>query len=219
MVSKNESGTSKHASNKDSKKKQTIIISQKKPQKNVSKEEDTEKNVKNILDKRDKFVFEICESMAKTMIDHETKLFKKIPANKIVCLKKNAVKKVIVKMLQDTFNEIYKNMLEKKKFNNEYDNIISYFGHSKLGFIHLIAPKCVQLHMNIERENLDTSSEEEYIQTFSILVNDELNNNYYEILHEFVCELENETYDDKMLKDPDIKKNTTPFNFKIELDD
>ena len=200
-----------------SKSKEIIIVSKKKTKKNDS--DITNDDVQTILEKRDKFVYEICASMASTMIDHERKLFKKIPKEKSVCLKKDKIKVVIVKMLQETFNNLYAFMLKNKKFNNEYDKIISYFGHSKLGFIHLIAPKCVQLHMNIERDQLDTSSEDEYIKIFSKLINNELNQNYYEILHEFVSELENETYDDKMLSDPDIKKNIAPFNFKIELDD
>ena len=209
---------SKNAKNKIIEKKLIIISNKKKKDETEETGPITEKEIKGLLEKRDKFIFEICESMATTMIDHETKLFKKIPKSKINCLKRNDIKKLIVKMLQETFNEIYKNMLENKKFNNEYDNIVGYFGHSKLGFIHLIAPKCVQLHVNIDRENLDTSSEEEYIKTFSILANDELNDNYYEILQEFICEMEKGTYDDKMLKDSDIIKNTAPFNFGIEID-
>jgi hypothetical protein len=216
-----ERSTKRESSKKFTKKKKHVDNDAESPMESENVEDVVENiDINKLLEKRDRFMFDICKSMAKVIIDQEKILYTKIPSNKIKLLNTKKIKKVIIKSLEDFFNKIYADMIKNKKFTNEeYNTIVNYFGHSKLGFIHLFSSECVQVHMNIKRDELIVNSESEYINSFSSCVNDELNENYEELTHKFISELENEAYDDRMLNDSDIKKNIKPFNFKIELEE
>jgi len=195
-------------------------------QKNISVSDNEENsfNIENLIEKKEKFMFMICKNMATIIIDEETKLYRKVhdkvgeEVHKLKGLQNDKIKQVMIKTLEELFNKTYKHMITNKKFHIEdFNSIVDLFGHSKLGFIHLFSSECVQLYVDIRRDELIVDSETEYVNSISELVNDDLNCKYGELTNKFISELENQMYDDKMLDDVDIQKNVRPFNFKIEL--
>jgi hypothetical protein len=175
-------------------------------------------NKEELIEKRDEFIFEVCKYIASTLLDIENNLWDKVPSSKRSSLKTEQMKLVLAKMLQEKFNDIFSLILDKKPLSDNFIKLTKYFNHSKLGLLHLLGPTCVSVHMSINRSLLETKTLDEYKRNIGKLVNDKLNDEYYNITTKFIEYLGNGEWTDDLIDDDEFKKNRKPFNFKVEIE-
>jgi hypothetical protein len=171
-----------------------------------------------LLKKRDEFIYHVCSYTANIIIDNEKILYKKIPETKKEVLKKIDIKKAVSKLLQDTFNKLFQQLIDKKNvIDPKFTQLVQYFNHSKLGLLYLLAPTCADIHLKFNREELKVEDEKSYIQSVSLLINNELNKEYDNIMTKFIKDIDNERWTNDILNNEELCKNKTPFNFQLEI--
>lgn len=174
---------------------------------------------KTLLKKRDEFLLHYCKYIAGVIIDIETELYEKVSKmkaqNKYDKLRSNDMSVVISNMLENKFNEMFCTIIDGEDLDKKYMKLLTYFNHNKLGLLYCMASSCVDIHLSIDRENIETKSKEEYINSVSVIVNDQLNEEYNNILKRVISEVGSKKYTDEMIDSEEIQENRSPFKFTV----
>jgi len=170
-----------------------------------------------MTDKLPSFLTLVGKYIARNIIDCESELYNKVPESKRDVLKSISIKTIIGKIIQKKYNDIFCDVIDRRRTLDKLEELTSFYEHSKLGLLYLLAPISVEIELCINRTGLDISNIKEYIVSLSKLLNDVLNEKLESIATKLIKNINDDTWSDERINDENILKNREPFNFKIEV--